>query len=424
MELLKQKLNNLGSLRLRAIEPGLSRTLALMEKLGNPELKLGKIVHVAGTNGKGSTIAFLRAMLEAAGHSCNVYTSPDLIRFNERIVLRGKEISDEYLLKLIEQFQEQTKGIDATFFEATTAIAFMAFAENSADYTLLETGLGGRLDSTNIIKSPALTVITPVSFDHMDFLGNTIKSIASEKAGIIKQNIPCVVSRQPDEALEVLNSKCSEQSSKTSVYGQNWNYQITQSGFDLTYNSETFAFPNPSLAGKHQYLNAACAAIAALNLGISPEAISKGVTTAKWPARLQRITKGEIPEELGQNWQIWLDGAHNEDGAKTLAAFLSELPAKPTYILCAMLKTKNPNEFFPHLKPVCEKILTIPIENENNSLSAEALSEYCKNLGINASPHRNLSSAIKALADYDTTNARLVICGSLYLAGVILRNNE
>jgi dihydrofolate synthase/folylpolyglutamate synthase len=307
------------------IDLSLDRIIAFMEKLGSPQLKLPPVIHIAGTNGKGSTLAFLRAMIEAEGKTCHVYTSPHLMKFNERIVLRGKEISDDYLLEILSTVERLARGLELTFYEITTAAAFLAFSQIQADYLLLETGLGGRFDATNIIPNPLLTIITPISFDHMEFLGNNLVQIAGEKAGIMKEGVPCVVAPQKVEVLELFSRKANEKNAELIV-------------------AKPKNIENLALKGAHQMINAAVAATAAEKIGISYKGVQRGYQTAIWRGRLQKLTKGELPKYLLDNHELWLDGAHNEDGAKVLSEHFAATK-KPLFLILGMMKRKNPADF-------------------------------------------------------------------------------
>ena len=383
------------------IDLSLTRIVAFLEKLGNPHLKTPPVIHFAGTNGKGSTIAFLRAMIEASGKTCHIYTSPHLVNYNERIVLAGAEISDEALYKVLQEVDQKADDENLTYFEITTAAAFLAFASCKADYLLLETGLGGRLDCTNVIPVPLLTVITPISFDHTEFLGNTLTAIAGEKAGIMKANRPCISAPQLPEAIAALTKKANELNC------------------DLQF-AEVLDLPKLSLCGEHQKINASTAIACAKSLGVSQSAIDKGLQTAKWRARLQKLEKGELVDLLPPNFELWLDGAHNPDGAKVLADFIkTNFQNRKKYLIVGMLENKDAAEYSTFFEGLFDKVYTIPILNQK-CYTSQKLAEFFEN--TTAMPSAN--EAVSEIVKENQIDSSIFIAGSLYLAGQILENNS
>lgn len=391
------------------IDLSLGRITAFLEKIGNPQLNIPPVIHFAGTNGKGSTLAFLKAMIEASGKTCHAYTSPHLVRFNERITIAGREIDNDSLLKTLErvdsEYENHKHEIELTFFELTTIVAFIAFSQSKADYTLLETGLGGRYDATNLIARPLCTVITPVSYDHMDFLGNYLSSIAREKAGIMKKHVPCISSPQMEEVAKILEECAREVAA------------------ELEFAPLIANLPELSLKGEHQKINASTAARTASEIGIGQEAIEKGFTTAKWPARMQKLIKGKLPELLPAGFDLWLDGAHNLAGAEALAVEISK-STKPVYLVVGMLNTKDASSYFNALKNQAKAVYTIPIPDDLKTFTAVDLAKIAATAGFPAIAAANEEEAIKEIVSSQTAPASIFITGSLYLAGYILKDNS
>ncbi|MBT3360534.1 MAG: bifunctional folylpolyglutamate synthase/dihydrofolate synthase [Rhodospirillales bacterium] len=399
----------------------------MLDDLGRPHENLPPVVHVAGTNGKGSVIAFLRAILEAAGYRVHVFTSPHLVRFNERIHVAGTEISDEALCALLEECETVNAGRPITFFEITTAAAMLAFARTPADITLLETGLGGRLDATNTVKNPLLTAITPVSMDHQSFLGNTIEEIVGEKAGIMKPGVPCVIAAQTRKGARILPAKAKEAGAPAVSEGKDWFVLSRADGF--TYNSgETVRrLPLPALAGKHQLRNAGHAIAIADQLEgfeISDDAIATGLGAARWPARLQRLTTGPLAQLMPDGWELWLDGGHNPAAGKVLADHTRGWRGTPLHLVMAMMTGKDPIGFLKPLESVVSSLHGIAIPNEPGTLPAEKAALAAQYVGIEATTADTVDAAIRDIIGNSETPARILICGSLYLAGHILRDNS
>jgi dihydrofolate synthase / folylpolyglutamate synthase len=415
-------LERLKTLHPKAIDMSLDRLVRLMAALGNPQNRLAPVVHVAGTNGKGSTLAALRAMLEAAGKSVHVYTSPHLVRFNERIRVAGTLIDDATLAALLEEIETVNAGAPITFFEVTTAAAFLAFARRKADYVLLETGMGGRLDATNLVEKPVAVGLTPISFDHMQYLGNTLSAIAGEKAGIIKPRVPTYVGVQPPEAAAVFDAKAQALGAPLFRSGREWRFMPTEDGFVWQRDGRRYDLPRPALPGRHQIDNAALAVAIADGLGLSADAIAAGVATANWPARLQRLTKGPLPALLGADIPLYLDGGHNEAAGEVLAAWAK---GQKIDLVFGMLSTKEPADFLRHVAPFVRRLRAIAIEDEPLSRPASEIVEAARSVGIeDACAAASPQAAIADLAAQANAQTPVLICGSLYLCGRILGDNS
>lgn len=404
----------------KIIDLTLDRVWRLLGALGHPERALPPVIHIAGTNGKGSTQAMIRAGLEATGASVHAYTSPHLARFHERIRLAGTLISEPALSALLDECLA-ANGTDAiTYFEITTCAALLAFARSPADYTLLEVGLGGRLDATNVVDAPALCVITPVSYDHQQFLGETLPQIAGEKAGIIKRGVPCVVGPQEDAALEVIEARAARLGAPLLAYGQHWH--VGTEGGRLVYQDENglLDLPLPNLPGPHQVQNAgmALAALRALGRGQGAEG---AVSRAEWPARMQRLRHGPLVEALPQG-VLWLDGGHNPAAGAAIAASLAQMGVGRLWLICGMLNTKDVAGFMRPLQGVAQHLHAVSIPGEAATLPASQTADAARAAGIAATEAASVASALAEIAARDP-GAQVLICGSLYLAGHILREN-
>ncbi len=412
-------LTRLMTLHPKIIDLTLDRLTRLLAALGNPERALPPVIHIAGTNGKGSTQAMIRAGLEAEGLRVHAYTSPHLARFHERIRLAGELISEPALMALLDECEAANGGENITFFEITTAAALLAFARTPADFTLLEVGLGGRLDATNVIEAPALTILTPISIDHTQYLGETLPEIAGEKAGIMKRGRPCVVGPQEEAALEVIEARAARLGCPLYVHGQHWHAYEERNRLIFQDENGLMDLPLPALPGPHQIQNAG-AAIAALRvLGRGePEA---AVTNAVWPARMQRLRQGPLVSAAGAA-ELWLDGGHNPAGGIAVAATLARMPAKPTHLVCGMLNTKDVRGYMAPLKSAVESLTAVSIPNEINTLPADVTAEAARAEGIPAVTADSVLSAIHKITARDP-QARILICGSLYLAGQVLKDN-
>jgi dihydrofolate synthase/folylpolyglutamate synthase len=412
-------LDRMMALHPKIIDLTLDRVWNLLAALDHPERKLPPVIHIAGTNGKGSTQAMIRAGLEAAGKTAHAYTSPHLARFHERIRLAGELITEAHLTEVLDECYAANDGASITYFEITTCAALLAFARTPADYTLLEVGLGGRLDATNVIDHPALTVITPVSMDHEGFLGDTLAKIAGEKAGIIKRGIPCVVGPQSDEAMEVIEAQAARLGAPLIAHGQHWH--VTEEHGRLVYQDETglLDLPLPNLPGHHQIENAGIALAALRHLGLSEAAHEGAVANADWPARMQQL-KGTALNDLVPQADLWLDGGHNPAAGDALARHLTRLPDRPTYLVCGMLNTKDVRGYLRPLAQVADHLTAISIPDELNTLSAEDTAKAARDVGMTTNEAETVDAALLNIAE-TAPNARVLICGSLYLAGHILR---
>ena len=414
-------LDRMMALHPKIIDLTLDRMWRLLDALGNPQEHLPPVIHVAGTNGKGSTLAMIRAGLEADGKRCHVYTSPHLARFHERIRLAGDLISEEYLAEVLDECYAANGGEPITYFEITTCAALLAFARTPADYCLLEVGLGGRLDATNVVDKPALTVITPVSIDHQQYLGETLGQIAFEKAGILKREVPCVVGPQGDAALEAIEARAARLAAPLIAQGQHWH--VWEERGRLIFQDETglIDLPPPNLPGAHQFDNAGSALAALRHLGLPEEALEAAVTRAEWPARMQRLTRGPLVDSA-PGIELWLDGGHNPAAGEALAKHLATLPDRPTHLICGMLNTKDVAGFMRPLAPHVASLTAVSIPGEAATLTAEQTSGIAAACGIAERQAGSVAEALALIAE-ETPRARVLICGSLYLAGRILREN-
>lgn len=412
-------LERLQTLHPKGIDLTLGRTERICAALGDPQKRLPPVVHVAGTNGKGSTIALLRAMAEAAGLRVHVYSSPHLVHFAERIRLAGKLIDDAYLGDVIDRVETANAGQPLTFFEATTAAAFLAFSETPADLLLLETGLGGILDSTNVIEQPRLTIITPIDYDHKALLGNDLTTIAKQKAGIIKQGVPVISARQPDEAEAVIVRQALKRQATLHAAGEGF-YAYEENG-RLVFQDEDalFDLPLPDLQGAHQIDNAALAIKAARLLNLPTEAIETGLQTAFWPARMQRLKAGPLFDALPAQSELWLDGGHNPHAARALRAHLDALQLrdpKPLHLICGLLNTKDASEFFSAFDGLNPVIQCVGFASDA-AIPPETLVETARAKNLEASVAQ---SPLEAIRQLENQPQRVLICGSLYLAGEVL----
>ena len=419
----------------KRIDLVLDRIQRLLKLLGHPERKLPPVIHVAGTNGKGSVCAYLRAMLEGSGQFVHVYTSPHLVRFHERIRIAGDLISEEELKALLEECERANAGAPITFFEITTAAALLAFSRHRADALVLEVGLGGKYDATNVIDKPIATCITPVSYDHQEFLGHTLSAIASEKAGIIKPGVFCIVGPQEDEARNVITRRADQLGARLCVYGEDYDAHEEHGRLVYQDGDGLLDLPRPKLAGRHQSANAAIAIATLRAIGgrwAKERAIEWGLKHVEWPARLQRLTKGPLVEAAPAGSEIWLDGGHNPHGGAAIAqsmADLEERSSKPLYLICGMLKTKDPVGYFLHFRGLARHVTTIAIPGETASLGSGALYDAARAADLDATPADDLEDAMMQVAAWARGRPgegppRVLICGSLYLAGQVLKENS
>lgn len=423
-------LERLMRLHPKVIDLTLERVETLLARLGHPERNLPPTIHVAGTNAKGSVIAFMRAILEAAGLRVHVYTSPHLVRFNERIRLAGSLISDDALAAVLEECERVNAGDPITYFEITTAAAYLAFSRSEADVLLLETGLGGRLDATNVLEKPALTVLTPISMDHQQFLGDTLGEIIGEKLGIVKAGVPCLSAKQERREEKKVIARIDGIGAPLSLEGRDWFVRKGRDGMIL----ETLAdggktartFPLPSLAGGHQIRNAGLA-IAALDrldgFDIPDSAIALGLQSARWPARMQRLERGPLVDLLPDGWELWLDGGHNGAAAKMIAAQARTWRDRPLHLIFGMINSKDPGEFLGHLEGRIGLFRGVSIPGEDATLSADEVCRAARDWRMDADPADGVEAALKDITGQPGP-ARVLIAGSLYLAGTVLRENE
>ena len=409
------------SLHPKVIDLTLDRVHRLLAALDHPEKSLPPVIHIAGTNGKGSTQAMIRAGLEAEGALVHAYTSPHLARFHERIRLAGSLISEPALAALLDEAVAANGPDPITFFEITTVAALLAFARTKADYTLLEVGLGGRLDATNVIDRPALTVITPVSIDHQQYLGDTLPEIAGEKSGILKRGVPCIVGPQEAAGLDVIEARATKLGVPLFIYGQHWH--TSQEAGRMIYQDENglLDLPLPSLLGAHQITNAGAAIATLRYFGKSSAACEAAVTRPEWPARMQRLRQGPLVDAAPEI-ELWLDGGHNPAGGQAIGATLAAMPKRPSYLICGMLNTKDIKAYLYPLASHIQALHAISIPNEINTLSAENTRDAAISVGMRATAEADVMAALNSIKAQDA-NARVLICGSLYLAGMILREN-
>ncbi|MPZ36817.1 MAG: bifunctional folylpolyglutamate synthase/dihydrofolate synthase [Rhizobiales bacterium] len=417
----------------RLIDLSLDRMWRLLAAMGHPERKLPPVIHVSGTNGKGSTIAFMRAILEAAGLRVHVYTSPHLVRFNERFRLgaagEGILVSDDELARVFEECERANADQPITVFEITTAAGLLLFARHPADVLLLEVGLGGRLDATNVVDRPLATVVTPVSFDHADYLGDTVAKIAAEKAGIFKRDVPAIVAAQPREALAAIERAAARAAAPIRIAGENWT--ATEERGRLVYSDDAglLDLPAPRLPGRHQFENAgvAIATLRALpSLGLRP-AVFEAVAKAEWPARMQRLSQGRLPGLLPAGSELWLDGGHNADGGRTIANALADLEervSRPLVLIVGMLASKDASAFLKNFSGLARRLFAVPIPDQLKSIPASDVAEFAWAANIPAQASSDIESA---LADVGRLGLepppRVMITGSLYLAGAVLNAN-
>ncbi|MBL6936009.1 MAG: bifunctional folylpolyglutamate synthase/dihydrofolate synthase [Alphaproteobacteria bacterium] len=438
LEKTESVLQRLVDLHPKKIDLSLGRVGELLSKLGRPQEKLPPVVHVAGTNGKGSTIAFLRAFLEAAGYRVHVYTSPHLVNFRERVCLAGRIIDDGELVELLEECETVNDGRPITFFEITTAAAFLAFSRVPADILLLETGLGGRLDATNMVPKPALTAITPISIDHMQFLGSTLAAIAGEKSGILKSGVTGVIAPQEPEAQAVIEAQAKEVGAPLHSFARDWNVRpLSSQSPDTSTVTVAMHFeggrlsvnlPAPGLAGRHQMFNAATALACLEYLDAFPvdeAALARGLETVDWPGRLQRIIRGPLVDELGEGWELWIDGGHNPAAGDILAVAAKSWGSVPLDMVFGMLNSKNPGGFLAPLAPYLRRVRAVAIPGENASFTAAEAAAAGHVEGIEPTPAESLEAALHGLvaAAAGEEPGRILVCGSLYLAGAVLREN-
>ncbi len=418
------------------IDLSLDRLRMLLGRLGHPERQLPPVIHIAGTNGKGSTTAYLRAILEAAGKRVHVYTSPHLVRFNERISVpdatgRSLPIEEAELAELLARVERANDGDSITFFEITTAAAFLAFAERPADAVILEVGLGGEFDATNVIDLPALTIITPVAMDHADKLGGSLAEIAKAKAGILKPGVTGVISVQGDDALDVIERQAALLGAPLRVWGRDFD-AFAQNG-RLVYQGaeEVLDLPLPALIGRHQIVNAgtAVAAVRALGFaGVDEAALARGLVSVAWPARMQHISTGQLVERLPSGFELWLDGGHNPHCGAAIAQTLADLEErspKPLCLIVGMMGQKDTEGFLAPFRGLAKRLIAVPIPGAHEAPhTPEAVARVGLGLGFSVETATGVPAALDRLKATEAMPTRVLICGSLYLAGHVLALNE
>ena len=418
-------LDRLFQLHPKIIDLTLDRMWRLLGKLDHPERSIPPVIHIAGTNGKGSTLAMVRAGLEAAGHITHAYTSPHLVRFHERIRLAGELIDEDVLAALLQECEDANGGTPITFFEITTIAALLAFSRTPADYTLLEVGLGGRLDATNIVSQPELTIITPVSLDHQQYLGETISQIATEKAGILKRGVSCIVAPQTDEGLEAIQEQAYRVGAPLLVHGQDWLVRVEHGR--LVYQDEQclLDLDLPRLPGQHQVINAGTAIAALRSLGKEQAACQAALTRAQWPARMQRLTRGPLVE-VAAGADLWVDGGHNPAAGEAMAAILDDWRAHaavPVYLVTGMLNSKAVADYLAPLAPRIKGLQAVTIPGQPSAYTAVEMADIARRVGIEASAADSVEAAISTISTRPGPK-RIIVCGSLYLAGTILGDNS
>lgn len=420
-------LDRLQGLHPKVIDLSLDRVEALLHRLDEPHRQLPPVIHVAGTNGKGSTIAYMRAILEAAGHAVHVFTSPHLVRFAERIRVAGRIIDEDALTALLEECEAANRGDAITFFEITTAAAFLAFARTSADVLLLETGLGGRLDATNVVDRPAACVITPISLDHPQFLGDDLAGVAFEKAGILKSGVPCAVAAQAPAATAVIGDRAAAVAAPLLVEGEDWSVEAGDDGLVFRgADGQSRTLPAPGLIGAHQVGNAGLA-LAAIDLldavAVTDAARARGLQGADWPGRLHHVTSGNLVDRLPEDWQMWVDGGHNPAAGAALAAWAAGLDGGPLHLIVGMMTGKDATGFLAPLAPHAADLCAVSVPGEDGGLPAVEVAAAAATLGLDAAVAADVRGALDDLARDASGPARILVTGSLYLVGSVLREN-
>jgi dihydrofolate synthase/folylpolyglutamate synthase len=424
----------LTALHPKRIDLSLERMWRILDALDHPERRLPPVIHIAGTNGKGSTIAFMRAILQAGGLRAHAYTSPHLVRFNERFRLGesgdGALVADDELVEVLAECERANADAPITVFEITTAAGLLLFARHPADVLLMEVGLGGRLDATNVVDNPLATVITPVSFDHAEFLGSSIGEIATEKAGILKPGIAAIVAAQPREALSAIERYAARVKAPVRVAGEDWT--ATEERGRLVYQDDAglLDLPAPRLYGRHQFENAGVAiaalrAVAAFEL--APAAFETGIAAAEWPARMQRLSRGSLAALVPAGAELWLDGGHNIDGGRAIANALADLEervSRPLVLVVGMLSTKDCEGFLRNFAGLAQRIVAVPISHQEKSAPSDRIADAARAVGIPAHSSADIKSALAAIRSYELMPPpRILITGSLYLAGNVLAAN-
>jgi dihydrofolate synthase / folylpolyglutamate synthase len=424
----------LSALHPRRIDLDLERMQLLLERLGHPERKLPPVIHVAGTNGKGSTIAYLRAILEAAGLRVHVFTSPYLVRINECYRLGrvggGALVDDDQLRSALEHCEQANAGEPITIFEIETAAAFCLFAGNPADVVLLEVGLGGRLDATNVIDAPLASVIAPVSMDHTEYLGQTLTAIASEKAAIVKRGVPVICAEQAAEAMAVIEAQTRRMRAPLHAAGQHWHVNVERGRLVYQDDRGLMDLAAPKLFGRHQFDNAglAIATLRAQNLfRIDAAAFEAGIVHAEWPARMQRLASGALVDQAPPGGEVWLDGGHNAEGGRVVAAALGDLEervSRPLVVVVGMMANKDAGGFLANFAGLTRHIIAVQIPGRDHAMPPDRLADAARALGMRVENAVDVETALRSLARlaYEVP-PRILITGSLYLAGHVLAAN-
>jgi dihydrofolate synthase/folylpolyglutamate synthase len=420
-------LERLTRLHPKLIDLSLGRLLGLLDRLGNPQHRLPPVLHVAGTNGKGSASAFARAIAEAAGLTAHVYTSPHLVRFHERIRLAGTLVSEEQLYATLLAVEAANAGAPITFFEITTACALQLFAETPAEIVILEVGLGGRLDATNVVPRPAVTAVTSIGYDHMDWLGDTLTQIATEKCGIFRPGVPAITGAQPEEALAAIEAAARAAGAPLLARGRAWD--IAPKGAGLQYHDDEGALdlPWPVLPGPHQVDNAgiAVAAFRAAWKAVPPSALAAGLRRAAWPARLQRLHTGPLLAALPDSWELWLDGGHNPAAGEVLARHIDAAwHDRPLHLVVGMKTGKGVDGFLAPLLPLATSLWAVAEPAQHLAMPPEAIVAASLQVGGGgvARIGPTVAEALRAI-EKSGPPARVLVCGSLYLAGLVLAEN-
>jgi dihydrofolate synthase / folylpolyglutamate synthase len=431
---LGELISRLSALHPKVIDLGLERMHRLLERLEHPERKLPPVVHVAGTNGKGSTIAYLRAILEAANLRVHTYTSPALVRINECFRLGraggGTLVGDDELYAALEHCERANAGAPITIFEIETAAAFCLFAQHPADVVLLEVGLGGRLDATNVIDAPLAAVIAPVSMDHTEFLGPTLMTIAREKAGIIKRDVPAICAEQPPEAIAAIEAQAKRMHAPLHAAGQEWQVNVERGRLVYQDDRGLMDLAAPRLFGRHQFDNAglAIATLRAQNaFKIEPAAFEAGIVNAEWPARMQRLASGALIDQAPPGCELWLDGGHNAEGGRVAAAALGDLEervSRPLVVIAGMMANKDAGAFLANFAGLTRHIIAVQIPDRDNAMPPDRLADAARQLGMRVESAAGVDAALRSLARlaYEVP-PRILITGSLYLAGHVLAAN-
>lgn len=424
-------INKLSEIHPKGFDLSLDRILILLDKLGRPQDKLPRVIHVAGTNGKGSTLAFTRAILEAQGYKVHVHTSPHLVNWHERYRLAGRLVSDDVLADAIQRVADVNDNQPITVFELLSAVMFVLFSEHEADFALVEVGLGGRFDATNVITTPLVCAIAPVALDHQAYLGDTIAKIAFEKAGIIKKHVPVAVGRQLDEARETIEEVARKNASPIVIAGQDFDAYRDATGFVYQDEEGLLDLPMPKLAGEHQLDNAALAmaAIRLAKIEVSPEAFAQGMLDVTWPGRLEKLPSGKITKQLQNHSDVWIDGGHNPAAGEAISAELIRQNAgtnRKTLLICGMINTKEPLGYFKPFEALGAQVITVPVSMSEASISPDDLAKVAIQAGLETQSAFSLKAAIEKAENYLKQNPdlRILFCGSLYMVGEVLELNE